>query len=175
MRNEELVRKAQSGDKEAFNRLIVEYQDVLYRVAKSRISNEDDICDIVQDTLISAYKAIGKLNEEKYFKTWIIKILINKCNDFYKRPGKDNISFELLEYDKVLGVEENRSNFEFEDLTQGLNIEEKTLLNLYYAEGYKEKEISKILDIKYATVRTKMKRIKDKLLFKMKDKSGVIR
>lgn len=149
--------------------LILEYQETLYRIAKSRLACEDDICDVVQNTLISAYKSLNTLKNEKYFKTWLIKILINKCNNFYSELKKDNISFDILEEHTLLNKEDFTNNFSIEYLINSLSKDEQTILNLYYVEGYSEREISRILDLNYATIRTKIRRAKEKIALKLAD------
>ena len=59
---EELVKKAQKGNKEAFTELIYEIRHDLYKIARCRLSCEDDIEDTVQETMIEAFKNIKKLN-----------------------------------------------------------------------------------------------------------------
>lgn len=145
----------------------MEYQDTLYRIAKSRIESEEDVCDVVQNTLISAYKSIVNLRETKYFKSWLLKILINKCNDFYSNPEKNNISLEQLEYDYHLKSDDFSNTYGIDYLIKHLSKDEQTILTLYYSEGYNEKEISKILNMNYATVRTKIKRAKEKIALKL--------
>lgn len=167
----DLVKKAKAGDKNAFNSLILEYQDTLYRIAKARLNSEEDVCDAVQNTLISAYKSLKNLKNDNYFKTWIIRILINECNDFYARQGKDDLSFEVLESHKSLVSKDFTNNFNMEYLIEFLSKEEQTILTLYYAEDYNEKEIAKILGIKYATIRTKIKRAKEKIALKLREEA----
>ena len=106
--------------------LILEYQETLYRIAKSRLACEDDICDVVQNTLISAYKSLNTLKNEKYFKTWLIKILINKCNNFYSELKKDNVSFDILEEHTLLNKEDFTNNFSIEYLINSLSKDEQT-------------------------------------------------
>ena len=79
-----LIIKAKSGDKSAFTELMLQMKDELYKVAKIRLKNDDDVFDVIQDTMLSAYKSLKKLKHNEYFKTWIIKILINECNKVYK-------------------------------------------------------------------------------------------
>lgn len=167
----DLVKKAKAGDKNAFNSLILEYQDTLYRIAKARLNSEEDVCDAVQNTLISAYRSLKKLKNDNYFKTWIIRILINKCNDFYARKDKDDVSFEVLESHKSLISKDFTNDFNINYLIDFLSKEEQMILTLYYAEDYNEKEIAKILGIKYATIRTKIKRAKEKIALKLREEA----
>ena len=77
---EDLIEKAKKGDKESFTRLVLLVKNELYHVAKARLNNEEDVCDAIQETTITAYKNIKELKDSRYFKTWIIRILINESN-----------------------------------------------------------------------------------------------
>ena len=79
---EELINEAKNGDEEAFTKIIIALEKDLYRIARMRFSSEDDICEVVQQTIIASFYNIKKLKNVEYFKTWIIKILLNKCNKF---------------------------------------------------------------------------------------------
>lgn len=161
---EELIRKSKKGDNEAFTELMLLVKDEIYRIAKIRLKNDEDIYDAIQETMILAFKSIKKLKEDKYFKTWIIKILINECNKIYRK--KENIvSFENIEaenyiYSKNDNIEEK---IYIKNLIEKLKYEEKLIIKLYYQEMYKDREIGRILNLKENTVRTKRTRAKEKL------------
>ena len=93
---EELVKRAQNGDKETFTELILEIRNDLYKIAKCRLYSEDDIEDAIRETMIKSYKSIKKLNKKQSYKKWIISILINECCNIYKKNKKVNISFDNL-------------------------------------------------------------------------------
>lgn len=61
------IQKAIKGDKDAFNRIIAEYEKKLYIIAKSRISSDEDIKDIIQETIMKAYINIHKLKDANKF------------------------------------------------------------------------------------------------------------
>ncbi len=105
---EELIKKARDGDKEAFTKLIYDIRLDLYKIARTRLSCMDDIEDAVQETILQAFASIQKLRHPKYFKNWIIKILINMCNKIYHKRKKYNISFENLEMESYIRVYYNR-------------------------------------------------------------------
>ena len=165
----ELIKKAKKGDKESFTRLMLSMEKELYHVAKARLKNEEDVYDAIQETTIIAYKNIKKLKESQYFKTWIIKILINESNLIYKRNKKINIiPFEEVENMKKI----NSSSIENTDITLDFNFicnklkeEDRTIIILYYMDRFTDKEIGKILNLKENTVKTKrtraMQKIKD--------------
>lgn len=162
-----LIKKAQNGDKEAFISIINEYIQMMYKVAKTRLSSEEDIGDAIQETILSAYKSICVLKNTSYFKTWLIKILINKCNDI------------ILKNKKVIYVEDYYESIENEDLLEAkVSIEEnivfnetlnsldesyKTVIVLYYVSGFNTREISEILKEKEGTIKSRLSRARQKL------------
>lgn len=160
---EELVKRAKNKDEKAFDEIILLVEKEMYLIAKTRLYNDDDIADAIQETIYHCYKNIHKLKDNKFFKTWIIKILINECNKIYKKRHKYNISFEDKEFEKYIKIEENYENIDFDILIRNLDTEEKTILTLYYCSGYTTKEISKILRKNENTIRSKMSRSKEKL------------
>lgn len=162
---EELILLAQSGDEEAFTNMILYIKDDLYKIAKSRIANETDIEDAIQETMIETYKSIKKLNNTSNFKKWVIKILINKCNRIYRRKYKTDISIdeynvERLKSNNIIDVE-NKLNFY--DIIKILNYEERLIIILYYMEDYSVKEIKSILKMNENTINTHLYRARQKL------------
>lgn len=80
-----LVKKAQHGDAEAFIALIEECKMTLRRVACGYLGNDEDVADAIQDTILSAYEHIGTLKRGEYFKTWLVRILINHCTGIWRQ------------------------------------------------------------------------------------------
>ena len=166
----ELVLKAKKGDKAAFTELILQLEDDLYKIARTRLNNQEDIFDAIQETMISAYKSIGKLKKVEFFKTWIIKILINKCNDVYK-------NIHIVELDEtVIGKEDiNNSinnledNLNFEYIMKILNYDERITMTLYYLEEYTTKEIGELLKTNENTIKTRIRRAKEKIKDNLKE------
>lgn len=166
---EELIKQAQKGDKEAFTQLIYEIRQDLYKIARCRLSCEDDIEDAVQETMIETFKNIKKLKKQEAYKKWIIKILVNKCNYIYKKNKNRNISFENLELEKRYSFNENYNELEEIDfylILKDLNYDERIALTLFYLEDYSIKEISKLLKTNENTIKTRLKRGKEKIKIK---------
>ncbi len=162
---EELIEKAKKGDEEAFTELIISLETDLYRIAKMRLSCEDDINEAVQETIIQAFKSIKKVRYPEYFKTWIIRVLINNCNRVYKTLNRseeiEKIKEEKNEYQ--LDEEQSISKLDFNILIKTLNYKERISLTLYYSENLTTKEISKILKEPESTIRNRISRAKIKL------------
>ena len=74
-----LVKLARKGDREAFTQLVVANERMLSRVAMATLKNPDDAADAVQDTVLQAWESLGQLRQPRYFKTWLVRILRNKC------------------------------------------------------------------------------------------------
>lgn len=163
---EEIIERAKKGDNQAFTVLITNMQSELYKIAKLRLKSDDDINEAVQETIIKTYSSIKKLKNNQYFKTWIIKILINECNSIYQKNKKN----QFEEYDENINIYENIDNInqkiselDFFILIENLKYEEKIAITLYYLEGLSTKEISKILKQPEATIKTRISRSKEKI------------
>ena len=130
---EELILSAQNGNEEAFTKLILSINDDLYKIAKTRISNEDDIADAVQETMIETYKSIKKLNSPNKFKKWVITILINKCNRIYRRKYKNDVSIDEYNLDdiKTNNIIDIENDLNFFDIIKNLNYNERIIIVLY--------------------------------------------
>lgn len=161
---EELIQMAKEEDKDAFTQAVLQIQKDLYVVAKSRLKKEDDICDAMQNTMLLGFQNIKKLKENCYFKTWMVRILINQCNNFYRKRERRDISFEEKNWEEYFGEAKVEANeLEFEDLISCLKKDEKTIMTLYYVLQYTTKEISQIIGQKESTIRSKIARAKVKI------------
>ncbi len=163
---EKLIKRAQEGDEDAFTQIIISMENELYKVARTRLECEDDINEAVQETIIQTFKSIKKVKEPRFFKTWLIKILINNCNKVYNKRKKNR----ALEYDENLiydesysSIEESNDKMDFFFMIKKLNYNERITLTLYYVEKFTTKEISKILKEPESTIKNRILRAKNKL------------
>lgn len=154
-----LIKRAQKKDTAAFVSLMEQNKAALYKVARGYLSNEEDIADAMQDTILSAYEHIGELKTASYFKTWLTRILINCCID-QMRQRKGLVSIELAQEPSTSGLE---SDYEFYELLKALPEDDRMLFLLYYGEGFNAREIAEILDVNENTVRSRLRRGRKKL------------
>ena len=174
---EELIKKAQNGDKNAFTNIILQIRNDLYKIAKTRISNDDDIEDLIQDTMIETYKHIKKLREPEKFRMWVIKILINKCNKLYKKKYRKDISideYNLENYIILNNQKDIEDDLNFYYLIKYLKYEERIVLVLHYMEQYSVKDISKILKTNENTIKTHLYRAREKIKERLKENGEVL-
>ncbi len=154
-----LVKRAQKGDTEAFIQLIENHKISLYKTAKGYLKNEDDVADVMQDTILSAFEHMEDLKSVRYFKTWITRILINQCNDLL-RQRKRCVLVEWAEDTQTVAPENDRG---FYELLEELPENYRTIFLLYYGEGFHTKEIAQILEMNENTVKSRLKRGRKKL------------
>ena len=150
------------------------YEKDLYRIARTRLQSDDDISDVLQETVISAFKSIKKLKNDEYFKTWLIKILINNCNSLYlkRKKRKECYLEDISEVDNFLidnDIDTINGEINFNNMMELLSYDERISLTLYYAEGYTNKEISKILKTNENTIKARISRAKLKIKNKLKE------
>jgi RNA polymerase sigma factor (sigma-70 family) len=157
---ERLVKKAKKGDNDAFVLLVQQYEEVLYNTAKRLLKNEQDIADVLQDTILSAFEQLHSLRKNKYFKTWLYRILLNKCSTLAKQK-QANEWIELQDY--YVGKIETFSQVEFNEALDSLPYQQKLIFFLHYKVGYTTKEISELLGIPEGTVKSRLSRGKNSL------------
>ena len=161
-----LIKKAQKGDKEAFIQALTSYMPVMYKVAKTRLPSEEDVGDAIQETILSSFKNLQSLKNPSYFKTWLIKILINKCNDIIKQNSKVICIGSYEETDRLTETVSNsiiEDNIDFNRILMGLSIDYRTVIVLYYFIGFNTREISEILNEKEGTIKSRLSRAREQL------------
>lgn len=150
-----LVKKAQQQDAEAFIQLMEMHKESMYKIAHSYLKRDADIADAMQETILDCFEKIQTLKNPNYFKTWLIRILINNCNDIIRKESK----VCLLEHYEGLEIEAVAEDLtEFRELLNSIDEKYRTILILYYVEGYKIREIAGLLDMNESTVNSRLRR-----------------
>lgn len=160
MENDILVKKAQKGDGEAFIQLIQQYELILYRTAKRLGLKDEDIADLLQDTIMIAFEKIKTLKKGQYFNTWICRILLNNCYRFMKKNkplvAMDEAILNNLSHQDFLSVE-------LDEALGSLDDNHRIALTLYYVNGFTTKEISEFLHESEGTIKSRISRAKKQL------------
>lgn len=155
MLDETRIKRAVKGDGKAFEELIGQCKENLYRTAFSYVRNEADALDIVQETVYKAYISIDKLKEPKYFNTWLTRILINIALTHIKKTSKI-VYLDDHEMNKAMGTHETSVD-ESIYIWQALNsLEEKhrEVIILKYFNDLTIGEVAKVLEYPVGTVKT---------------------
>lgn len=155
-----LIEKARSGEPEAFTELMQMYMRTMYKVSRSMLRSDEDAADAIQDTILCCWEKIGQLKEGKYFKTWMIRILINKCNDILRAKQRYVPEEGMPE---PAAFDRHFDNVEWNEALKTLDEKYRLVIMLYYVEGFKTSEISQLLDMPESTVRTRLSRGREKI------------
>lgn len=75
----ELVRRVLDGDTPAYALLVNRYRERYVRFAAHMLGSADDAEEVVQDTFVRAYAALGRYEEREQFRAWLFRILVNRC------------------------------------------------------------------------------------------------
>ena len=131
--------------------------DAVYKVSFSYMKNKHDAEDVVQDTFVQLIRKNPQFENEKHERAWLIVTASNLCKNSLKSWKRKNEDIE--DYESEL-IEENKQD---DTLQIVLNLPEKykTVIYLYYYEGYSSIEIAKAMDKKESTVRSLLKRGRD--------------
>ncbi len=147
-------------DKNTFTEEVRKSEATLYRVSKSILQNEKDCEDAVQEAILKAYHKLASLKKEAFFKTWLVRILINEC---YKisRFHKKNVSYEEYINPEATAAPENYSELYLSIMKLDENL--RTLVILYYIEGFSITETANILKMQEGTVKSRLSRARSNL------------
>jgi RNA polymerase sigma-70 factor (ECF subfamily) len=93
----DLLKRFENGEKEAFTELIIRHQKSIYSLAYRLIGDENDASDIAQKVFINAYSSISSFRRKSEFKTWLFRITINLCKNYFRsNPEKREVQLEGL-------------------------------------------------------------------------------
>ena len=159
--NVEAVKRAKAGDVEETGRLIIENTQSMYRVAFSILKSEEEIYDAISNTTVIVFEKISTLKKEEFFKTWLIRILINECYKIYNQ-NKKIVYLENCNQD-LMGYNDTYQDFETRNLVKKLSTDLKETVILYYFEDFSVKEISSALEIPEGTVKSRLSRARKEL------------
>lgn len=151
-------------DREEFLRLTLEAEPTLFHISFSLLHNEQDCADAVQEAILKAYDQRNKLREARYFKTWLVRIVINECYTILRKRKRFQSYDDAITEDKTyLG---NYIKEEYIDLYQAiarLGEKEKVCVILFYMEDYSLAEIADTLKIPVGTVKSRLNRARSEL------------
>lgn len=164
---DKLITRFKNGDKSAFEEIVKRLQNQLLLIAKSRLNNQSLADDVVQETFICLFKNARKIKNVSKFKSWITIVLINKCNKLMKQKKIVEISYDQENFENFLQTEQEYENItndiDFINYISFLNIEERTIISMFYSQNYTIKEIAEILKLSENTIKSKILRAKNKI------------
>lgn len=175
---DELVSRVRNGDKDAFEKLVLENQKKVYNLALRMVGNEEDALDMSQEAFIKAYNSIAFFRGDSKFSVWLYRLTTNVCLDFLRSEGRK--AHNSLSYigdedeEKELEIPDDRFSpetiIEKKELREAVNIglkklpeDYKTVLLLREIEGLSYEEIAETLSLEVGTVKSRIFRARKRL------------
>jgi RNA polymerase sigma-70 factor (ECF subfamily) len=177
MDEQRLIQAAQRGDLNAFNELVLHYQNRVFNLAYRIMGDEDSAADATQEAFISAYQAISRYRGGS-FRAWLMRIVTNACYDeLRRRKRRPTSSLEALYVTDaapgeplVDGLEGPEAFAQRQDLNRALQAgmqtlpaEQRVALVLSDVQGYNYQEIADITGVSLGTVKSRLSRARAKM------------
>ena len=163
----DLIRQITSGNRDLFEQIVIQYQNLIYTVCLNIVKNSCDAENIAQETFLTAYCSLSGFHGGD-FKSWLCRIAANKAIDFGRKESKllfsDDFTFLELETHPGMAVDELVEQKEAgERLNQILSaIPDKyaSVIRAFYYEQLSVKEIARQRQLPEKTVETQLYRAK---------------
>jgi RNA polymerase sigma factor (sigma-70 family) len=176
----DLIKAAQSGDRDALITLLREIETHVYRTAYYILGNEQDAKDAAQEALIRIYTKINSYEEKALFKTWVQRIVTNICIDKFRRT-RTTVSIE--EHNMVFTAPRNVEDEllaayaakDIQEAIERLPEHHRAVVVLRYLQDFSYNEIADSLDLPLNTVKSYLFRARQQLQNLLRDyqKGGV--
>jgi RNA polymerase sigma-70 factor, ECF subfamily len=179
-----IVQRVQAGDKLAFNLLVNKYHRRVARLLTRMVRNQEDIEDIVQETFIKAYRAIGNFRGDSAFYTWIYRIAINTAKNLLVTQGRrpstlkesnDGDSETFEDNAALSNIDTPESLYQTKQIGEAVNEamsalpeELRSAIVMREIDGLSYEEIAAAMDCPIGTVRSRIFRARESIAAKIK-------
>ena len=174
----QIVERVLSGDVNAFETLVLEYEKSVYGITQRMTGNAEDAADMTQETFIKAYNSLSNFRGDSKFSVWLYRIATNVCLDFLRSKNRKPTVSLSVEDD-----EGEESQMDIADESQSpetllergltrdavrrglkaLNEEYRQILLLREIQGLSYEEIAQALNLEVGTVKSRIFRARKKL------------
>ncbi len=182
--DQELVRRAQSGEKRAFELLVIKYQRKLARLLGRLVRDQAEVEDVTQEAFIKAYRALPSFRGDSAFYTWLYRIGINTAKNYLvtngRRPptstaysSEDAEGFDDADQLREMNTPENElASKQIAEIVSAtmdeLPEELRTAITLREIEGLSYEEIAEIMNCPIGTVRSRIFRAREAIAEKLR-------
>ena len=145
-----------------FDELLLESMNSMYNLAYRMTNNREDAQDLVQETSLKAHRFYDKFQKGTNFKAWVLTILRNTFINNYRKKVKEpsKVSYDVIENyvgtSKITGLEEEVFGENLQQSINKLPEELRTVVTLFYVDGFAYKEIAKIMNCPIGTVMSRL-------------------
>ena len=138
-------------DERMFTRKLLESEQMLYRIACAFLRSEADRQDAMQESALKAWRNRDRLREERFFKTWITRIMVNECKQLLRKNKKSIIADNILDHQV-----QTHTELEVRLMLESLPEKQRVPLILHYLEGFSLQEISQVQKVSIGIVKYRM-------------------
>jgi len=169
----ELIDRIIEGDLALFEVLIRRYNPYIYKVGRSYGYCHQDVEDLMQETFIHAYENLNKLNNKQYFKTWLIRIMLNECyRKNHKASSQKEVATDAFLFEKSIPMfsgnnddtERKVSNKELngviENAIEHIPMDYRLVFSLRELNGLSVQETANALNLTETNVKVRFNRAK---------------
>ncbi|MCB1307202.1 MAG: sigma-70 family RNA polymerase sigma factor [Leptospiraceae bacterium] len=159
-----LIERIKAGDGDAYMELVGEYRIRLYRKACSIINDAEDAEDVLQDALLTAYRALPRFRGESGIYTWLYRIVVNKCRDYLRSsrntrqesmdPTQAVISDDRISVEKNLELSDDAGYLMTK--INGLDDKYRQILVYRYYDELSYEEIAELIHVNIGTVKSRL-------------------
>ncbi len=166
----ELVIRARRGDEYAWEDLVHQHQQAVFRLAYLQLGDQDDAADIAQETFIRAYRALGRFDTERPLRPWLLRIATNLVRNRWRFLSRYRKAVERLIVKRDLGQGASRpidgQLGEFEPLWQAINRldhKDREVIYLRYFLEMSVRESAESLGVAEGTIKSRTHRALSRL------------
>lgn len=162
MRNRPVEGRWKCVTKEQLGTLIIASEKQMYATAKSILKEDNDCADAIQEAIVKAFGKVDGLKQDKYARTWLMRILTNECYNILRR-GSRQVSLENCPEAAAMAAPERKDYGSLYEALRRLKEELRIVTTLYYVEEFSVREIAAILEISEGAVQKRLARAREKL------------
>lgn len=152
--------------KEKFIHAVKRNSQRLFVIAFSYLKNKHDAEDALQNTFLKLWKSKIEFDDDLGIDKWLTKVLVNDCKNFFNLSFRQNKSIEEV-YD--VSTFDKYFNVDLYNAVMSLNKKERLCVILFYYDDLTISDISKVTGIKESTVKSLLKRSRNKLKLMLGD------
>jgi RNA polymerase sigma-70 factor (ECF subfamily) len=170
---EDTLTKAAEGDLKAFETIYRAASSFVYNVSFRVVGNKEDAEEVVQEVFLTVHHKLKEFRFESSFKTWVYRITVNSSINMAKKMSRtrnNTVTFDeainppAVAADVEARIDKEHNSKIIEDMLSVLNPDQKACVVLRNIEGLSYEEIAESLQININTVRTRLKRAREKIL-----------
>jgi RNA polymerase sigma-70 factor (ECF subfamily) len=189
--DQQLVERAQAGDKKAFELLVIKYQRKVGRLLSRIIRDQAEVEDVAQESFIKAYRALANFRGDSAFYTWLYRISVNTAKNYLISQGRRAPTSTEFDVEEAEGFEDASGLRDIatpdaelmskqigaivNKTIDALPEELKTAITLREIDGMSYEEIAQIMECPIGTVRSRIFRAREAVALQLRPQLGTMK